>query len=173
MWGMNRIKVPAVWRKLADAGLMPLTITRPATMIDTGADADNNNIKTQMNQDDSRTFAPSTYRNAATNNGKGGLSDHGSHTFCTVAGAWNAPDVDPSNIAGVVGAAQGKILSCNAFGNSDGAGVSDLVKCLSYAVKKRSHWVGSCGWVTSLLMIQVSGVRDSLFANVLLVKEMW
>lgn len=146
MWGMNKVKAPAAWRLLADAGLSPLRITKPGMILDTGVDVNHNNIRRQVNVQASRTFAAAHARSEASNNGRAGLSSHGSHTFCTVAGAWNQGTVDPSRIAGLVGPATGKMISCNVFGNNgdnDGAAVSDLVRCLSYAVRANAHWVSN------------------------------
>lgn len=141
MWGADRIGVPALWAALA--GRLPLpAVTKPMTIVDTGADIMHNNVKPQMNEATSMTFANAAQRSSTSEGGRAGLSSHGTHVFGTAAAAWGGGD--PSGIAGVMGPTGGTVVSCNTFGDNgdvNGASVADIVRCLAHARQNNAHWV--------------------------------
>ncbi|KAF6256607.1 hypothetical protein COO60DRAFT_1657259 [Scenedesmus sp. NREL 46B-D3] len=71
---------------------------------------------------------------------------HGTHCFGTVAGNWSPYDnqADRRGIAGVVGPAYGNIVSCNVFGDGDGASDSDIAACIRHAVTVKAHHAINC-----------------------------
>ncbi|KAF8069435.1 protein phosphatase methylesterase 1 [Scenedesmus sp. PABB004] len=134
-WGIDRIRAPQAWTALAAAGRMPLPtpLPRPLGIVDTGADFLNNNVASQVNTSASATITAPAQQSAASDGGRAGKSNHGTHVFGTAAGAWAGGDA--SGVAGVLGPAPGSVVVCNPFGdNGDetGAAVSDIVKCLAH-----------------------------------------
>jgi hypothetical protein len=87
-----------------------------------------------------------------------------------IAGSWGGND--PSGVAGIVGPAYGrKLVSCNVFGqngDTDGASISDIVRCLAHARSRNSHWVVnlSLGGEWSRTDAAVALLRDGLNTHI-------
>ncbi|WIA38422.1 hypothetical protein OEZ86_001748 [Tetradesmus obliquus] len=143
MWGMNRIKAVDLWRQLIAAKKMPLPQAGflKGMLIDDGVDFSHNDLKGQLDTTNSRTFYSDNGNQPPGGKEAAGQS-HGTHCAGTIAGSWSPYDkqADARGIAGVVGPAYGNLVSCNVFGNGEGASDSDIATCIQHAVRVRAHY---------------------------------
>eukprot|EP00775_Hariotina_reticulata_P002403 gene2403-2707_t len=136
-------------------------------VIDDGVDFYHNDLQPQVDKANSITFA--SFSNNLPSGGaecvdKGNTCYHGSHVTGTAAGAWGGGDT--RGIAGLAGPAANSIISCNTFGTSKGAAITDIVRCLQHAVSRNAAWVinMSLGGIYALADASVSLLREAMQA---------
>ena len=163
LWGMNRIKAPALWRKLAGVPTANGSVLRGAHL-DNGVYMEHNNLKSQF--DIPNSFTP---RGAQPTGGRAGTSveddGHGTHTAGTFAGAWDGGD--SRGIVGVAGKAQ--LISCNMLPLSRPSGVTTaqiISDCIQYAFNQSASSVSSNSWAFTAPLAPTSAtisvIRDTI-----------
>jgi hypothetical protein len=146
MWGMDKMRVASVWKKLAAVPAAGDAATaRTAMVVDTGIAFEHFDFTTggsSIIKEDSITFNAARYQMSPTPGFDEG-NGHGTHVAGTIAGGWGSGD--DRGIAGVVGRA--RVASCRFLADytpADNGGTgADAARCIQHATAKKAFVINA------------------------------